>query len=155
MAYPCYRKAYDINPQAPAAASNLGNMFFNQGIQFAMEGKSDSAIISYRQSLQYVPGNVMPLNNIASTFASMNKFDSCLVYLKKGYAVEPANLMILENIGAVSFLNKEYDQGIEYAGKALSINPQLTKSINTMINCYSAKGDASTASKYRAMLLSK
>ncbi len=154
-AYKYYRQAFDLNPQAPAAASNLANMFFNQGLVLSQQGQKDSAISCYRQSLVYDANMVMSLNNIASTFASLERYDSCLFYLKKGYQIEPSNMMIIENIGAVSFLNKEYDQGIDFAGKALAANPNSAKSINTMINCWTAKGDAVQAAKYRAVISSR
>jgi tetratricopeptide (TPR) repeat protein len=151
-AYVYYRKAYDLNPDALLAKSNLSGMLFNQGLDFSRRGFPDSAIASYRQALRFDPASVMACNNIASIHAGNARYDSCLFYLKKAHAVESENLMVLENIGAVSYLNREYDQGVKYAELALRQNPRSQKSLNTMINCYTAKGQPAEAERYRTRL---
>lgn len=147
-AFRCYRMAYALNPSS-ITAGNLANLYFNQGIFYGLNNKTDSSMISYRNSVSYDPKNVMAYNNLAVIFANRAEYDSCLYYLKQGYTFDTANLMILENIAAISYLNKQYDQAIDFAGKALALNPQLPKSRTAMVNAYTAKGDKAAADKYR------
>jgi tetratricopeptide (TPR) repeat protein len=151
-AYRYYKMAYDLDPDALLAKSNLGAMLFNQGLDYGMRGQQDSAIGSYRMALRYDSSMVMAYNNIASIFAGRGTYDSCLHYLKKAYAFDNSNLMVIENIAAVSYLNREYDQGIDFANRALQMNPRATKSINTLVNCYTALGKPEEAAKCRAKL---
>jgi tetratricopeptide (TPR) repeat protein len=151
-AYEYYKKAYDLNPDAPASRTNLAGMLFNEGLDFGIRGLADSALTSYRHCLEYDPSNVMAYNNIASIHAGRSSFDSCLFYLKRAYALDTRNMMVIENIGAVSYLAKDYAQGIEFAGRALQLNPGAMKSLNTMVNCYSALGRSGEAEQYRKQL---
>jgi len=151
-AYLYYKMAYDLNPEAPVAKSNLAGMLFNEGMDFSLRGFPDAAIASYLHSLQYDSAMVMSYNNIASVYASRSEYGNCLTYLKKAFAVDPANTMVLENIAAVSFLNKEYRQGVAFAEEALSLNARSVKSLNTMVNCYAALGKNDSAAIYRQRL---
>ena len=146
-----YQMALKITPKEKSLLQNISNLFYNKGLEATFRNNKQLAIEEYKKSIEYVPENVMAINNIASLHAGNNQLDSCLYYLKMGYSIEPSNMMILENIAAISYLNKNYSQAIEFANKAIALNPNARKSIGVLADTYQAQGNATEAARYRAM----
>lgn len=146
-----YEMAQKIDPNAKTPRKNLGDLFIMKGVYLSQHGDDTKALASYLQSMNYNPGNVFLLNNLASLYSSMNRMDSSLIYLKKAYEIEPQNLMVIQNIAAVSFLSRNYPQAIEYAQKALSINGNLKKSFGVLADTYAAMGNKAEELKYRTL----
>jgi tetratricopeptide (TPR) repeat protein len=150
-----YQMGLKITPKEKSLLQNISNLFYNKGLEAAFNNNKQLAIDEYRKSIEYVPENVMAINNIASLHAGNNQLDSCLYYLQMGYSIEPSNMMILENIAAISYLNKNYSQAIEFANKAIVLNPNSRKSIGVLADTYQAQGNTLEATRYRLMLNTK
>ncbi|MBN2288281.1 MAG: tetratricopeptide repeat protein [Candidatus Glassbacteria bacterium] len=110
-------KAIEADRKDPDLRFVLGNLCYQQG-------ELDSAIESFRQTIELDSLHAGALNNLAWVFAQMNSnLDEALRLSKRSLEIDPENPYYLDTIAEIYFLKKEYYRALTYIRRAVEQDP--------------------------------
>ena len=95
----------------------MGNLYFQQG-------KLNSAIDAFQQTIEMDSLHAGALNNLAWAYTRLNiRLDEALSLSKRSLDLDPDNPYYLDTIAEIYFLKKEYYRALTYMRKAVEQNP--------------------------------
>lgn len=96
--------------------------YLNQGILFALTGRSSEAEQVYLLGLQRFPKHIPLYGNLADLYRSMGQEAKCKEYLDKGLLVQPGNAPLQYALGLWCMRNDKMAEGLAAVKKAAELN---------------------------------
>jgi superkiller protein 3 len=111
-----YRKTLAIQPDNPAAFSNIG-------VALQAKGKLDEAVTSYQIAITIKPGFADVYSNLGSALQEQNKLDEAVANYQKAISINPDYAEAYYNLGTATKEQEKLDDAVPSKKKAFSINP--------------------------------
>jgi tetratricopeptide (TPR) repeat protein len=111
-----YRVTIDRNPGAWMSYYNLGYLLFQQG-------RTDEAIVRFRETLQIRPNYVEAHTYIGEILVQQGHPDEAIAQFREALRIDPAFAMAHNNLGIVLFQKGQIEEAISQFREALQINP--------------------------------
>ena len=111
-----WRKEAQVNPNIPLVHTNLGNVYFTQGLY-------DKAIQEYNISISLNPVNPKALNSLGAALIRIGLFKEGLQRITHASKLDPKNAIIYNNLGRVYNLMGSFDLAIKNHKEAIQLNP--------------------------------
>ena len=111
-------KAIEADRESPNLRFVLGNLYYQQG-------KFNSAIDAFQQTIEMDSLHAGALNNLAWIYTRLNiRLDEALSLSKRSLDLDPDNPSYLDTMAEIYFLKKEYYRALTYMRKAVEQNPR-------------------------------
>ncbi len=120
-----FDKACSLNPQAPEAHCNLGNVLQDLG-------QLDAAEQSHRHALALRPDFVDAHFNLASVLIAQGKPDAAVAAYRAALALQPDYIDAWINLGLVLNDLGRLDEAVDACHRALSLNPDMAQIYNNL-----------------------
>lgn len=136
-----FRRAIKLDPLAPEAHNNLGNML-------KREGKLDEAAASYRRALALNPDYADAYNNLGTVLQVQGQLDQAVLAYQRALTIKPSYAEALYNLGITLRDLGNIDEALAAYERALAIKPDFADAHSNMGIVLLAKGrfaDASAA----------
>lgn len=106
-----YEKALKIEPGDKAAIRGLCETLHQYALALTEQQKWPEVQAAYQRVLEFDPGNIATLNNLAAIFQYQNDRDQACVYFNKALALEPNNLLLLYNRSICYLTEQRFKEG--------------------------------------------
>ncbi|WP_185969353.1 XrtA/PEP-CTERM system TPR-repeat protein PrsT [Aliiglaciecola sp. M165] len=88
-----------------------------------MEASPEKAIIHYEYILQFLPENIIALNNLGWLYGKTGDAQKAVEFAEKAVALRPENPKLLDTLGVALLSNGEKQRALEVSKKAFDIEP--------------------------------
>ncbi len=148
-----YNRAAEAFNRSLAILPNNSDVYLLKGYADEFGGHTDSAIISYSNTIRLDSTNTQAQINLGGVFMRTQRLDDAIKVLSRVIARDSLNADALTNIGA-SYGNKGMFKESEYYYlKAVRIKPNQPPNVfMSMSNIYKFMADSANAQKYRALM---
>ena len=127
-AFPFCIKAVQINPRMDDVYNLLGNLYY--------EKDKNTAILSYKKSIEVKPKNERAYYNLCTTYLSMQEYENAENACRKAIEIDPEYADAYTNLGNVYLAtDKQRDALLSYR-KALELNPDIGAAHNNLGTIY-------------------
>lgn len=86
-------------------------------------GEHHKAIENNLKVLDFLPDNLVALNNVAVNYYYLNEFSASAKYFSRAAEIEPSATVFI-NTGTVFYVNKDFESAINYYRKAIRLEPE-------------------------------
>jgi protein O-GlcNAc transferase len=121
-----YKITVEIQPENPAAFSNLGLVLHTLG-------KLEEAVINYKKAILIKPDFAEAYYNLGITLNEQLKLDEAVINYKKAISINPDFERAYYNLGIVFHEQGKLDKAIVSYKKAIEINPGFEKPYQRLI----------------------
>jgi tetratricopeptide (TPR) repeat protein len=97
----------------------------NLGLALMGQGKTDEAVLHYKEALRIKPDYLEAHNNLAVALRALNRNDEALEQLSQALALDPNSAIAHVNFGNSLVSKGEIDAAMEHYTRALRANPNL------------------------------
>ena len=108
-----------IAPEVRLKAEN----YFDEGFNYYQNEDYNSAIKSWKQAIELLPGDAELHNFMGITYHKVNKIDDAISHFQVATKLDTNYYQAYNNLGYLLFLRKDYDMARKAFKKALQINP--------------------------------
>jgi len=127
------KKALEINPNDPAAHSNLGVVYGDKGML-------DEAIVEHEKAIEANPNYAEAHGNLGIAYAEKGMLDEAITELRKTVELGPSDVKAHYNLGVVYGEKGMLDQAIVELRKTLDIDPNYPEAHYMLGLAYDHKG---------------
>jgi protein O-GlcNAc transferase len=113
------RTRAQIAPEVRLKAEN----YFDEGFNYYQNEDYNSAIESWKQAIELLPGDAELHNFIGITYHKLNKINDAISHFQIATELDTNYYQAYNNLGYLLFLRKDYDRAKKAFNKALKINP--------------------------------
>ena len=118
-----YQIVLQIDKDADTSDSkNLGDAFYNFGLQLNNSKQYDKAIGIFDSAIKYKPKFSPAYNNKGVALLELDKNNEAIIACQKAIAIDSLNHNAYINIGCAYTNLKQYEKALEYLKKAAIIN---------------------------------
>ena len=141
-----YRKTLAIQPEDPAALSNIGSALHSTG-------KLDEAAACYQKAIAIKPDFAEAYSNLGNTFKEQGKLDEAVTNYQKAISIKPDYTEAHSNLGNALQEQGKLDEAVTSCQKAISINPDYAEAYSNLGNALQRqkKLDEAVASYQKAI----
>jgi len=122
-------RALKLAPPAEEVARILNSLGYN----YLMNKQPAEAEIAFRQGLEYAPGNIDMLSNLAELYLQQGRFNKGTEYLNRALQVNPDDVDVLLSLGNVCIRLEVFDVALMAFQRARKVAPE-TGNIDEIIN---------------------
>ena len=116
-------------------------------------GRSQNAMIAYRNAVSYKPDYAEAHNNIGKLLKDLGRLDEAMEAYSKALSIDPNYAEVYTNIGNILHDKNELNEAIKAYSKALSIKPSYAEVYYNMGNVFRKKNNLEEAmNAYRTAL---
>jgi tetratricopeptide (TPR) repeat protein len=123
------KKAIELNPKSPAAVSNLGIAYYDQG-------DLDKAEACQKKALKLDPAFPAALNNLGSILRDRKDKQGAIGYYRQVLAINPDHLDAINNLGALLTESERPDEAIGHLLKAIKLAPNYAEAHYNIGNAF-------------------
>jgi tetratricopeptide (TPR) repeat protein len=121
----CFRRARQLQPKAPAAHNNLGNILFFQG-------QLDEAVACYRTALSLVPNDPPTLNNLGNALRKLGEMDEAVRLIRRAVELRPEYAEAHSNLALALEATDQLDEALFHCQTALRLRPDFADAYNNL-----------------------
>lgn len=136
------KEAYDNKNQVKNNTSKA-NVIYNYALVLDQTGKTEDAILIYKEVLGCNPNHLKTKINLAVMYMNLNPpdTDSALTLLLQVYKNEPSNFEANNNLGSVYLKIEDYGNAIRFFQNALKIDPKNNTVRENLAKAYASNKD--------------
>lgn len=129
------------NPQ-PAPTAEVYN---NQGVDLAEQGKFAEAIAAFNRAIQIFPDYENAYNNLGLALGSQNKFSEAVAAFNRAIKINPKNFETYNNLGIALGSQGKLAEAIAAFNRAIQLNPEDPTSRQNLGVAFWTQGKVSQA----------
>jgi tetratricopeptide (TPR) repeat protein len=126
---------------------------YNLGIALSNQGKTDEAIVHYREAIELRPSYAEAHYNLGRLLARKGQLDDAVTHYEKALEINPADAEAQNNLGVTLFGSGRVDEAIAHYQEALKIRPDYAEASCNLASALLSKGDLDGAIAYYSMCL--
>lgn len=141
--------AFDL-PLVLASARNqqptqTAEVYNNQGVTFAEQGKFAEAVAAFSQAIQIFPEYENAHNNLGLALGSQNKFSEAVMAFNRAIKINPRNYETYNNLGIALGSQGKLAEAIAAFNRAIQLNPKDPTSRQNLGVAFWTQGKVSQA----------
>jgi tetratricopeptide (TPR) repeat protein len=118
-----WRNSLTLFQRALNVTTNNTKMHSNLAIELQLHGRTDEAIVHFREAVRIKPDYVNALNNLGKALQSQGKVNEAITYYQRVLSLRPGHPDALSNLGGAFQKLGKNDEAISYLRRALDSNP--------------------------------
>jgi len=128
-------------PRNFIAHSNLGNAL-------TVLGRTDEALVHYKQAIELQPDSAEANNNLGSEFVKQGKLDVAMTYLQRALQLKPDYAAAYCNLGVALAAQGKREQAIQYYERAVQLKPDLAEAHYKLGIAFAEQGNLEEARQH-------
>jgi len=133
----------------------MANKLYDQGLNFAKQGKLAEAVAAWEKVLDYTSLTEMRAAvqfNLGRAFEKMENDQKAIEYYGESIKTNPGQANALCNIGAIYLRTGNPEKALAYFLEAVKLNPSDQIAIKNIVACYTLLGDIAKINEWQSKL---
>ena len=116
-----WRDTIDKNSACWMARVSLGN-------ELERTGRSDEALVQYREALRHDPDSAMAHNNVGVILFNRKRYDEAETHFRRAFEIDPNDGMVQANLGDIARIRGDLDLALKRYAESLTRRPDHASS---------------------------